>query len=156
MGQVSSRCKLGGERTPVTIPGTVFAIVLLAAAVGLAQSPKPQMTDETYARTMKDIQSTFRSLQINNKAMNHTDGAREARRLAAWFTDVQAYWEAKRVQDAVGFAKTAVQAARQIENASTTMDMTSLADAEKALAGTCQRCHSAHREPMPDGTFRIK
>jgi hypothetical protein len=139
-----------------TVAGTVVVASFAAAAAPLAQSPKPPMTDEAYVNTMKEIQRTFRSLQINNKAMNHTDGAREARRLAGWFGDVQMYWDNRKVQDAAQFAKTAVLAARQIESASTTMDMTQLAAAEKTLASTCQGCHTSHREQMPDGTFRIK
>ena len=46
----------------VAIPGSVFVLVIAAAAGGLAQPSKPPMSEEAYARTMKDVQSTFRSL----------------------------------------------------------------------------------------------
>ena len=135
----------------------VVVAALTGAPTGAyAQSPKPPMTDETYEKTMKQIGSTFRSLRFNNEAMNHTDGAREARRLADWFADVQSYWEAKRANDAVGFAKQAVGAAQDIEKASTIMDMRTLDTAEKVLAAACQSCHMAHRETLADGSFRIK
>jgi len=118
--------------------------------------PKPPMSDEVYAKTMKDIGSTFRSLQFNNKAMNHTDGERQARRLANWFRDVQTYWEAKHVDDAVAFAKTAVDAAERIRQASTQMNMAVLAEMEKTLASTCEGCHMRHRETVSEGVYRIK
>lgn len=138
-------------------------LVVVAALVGAhtnlhaqAQERKPPMTDEAYEKTMKQIGSTFRSLQFNNKAMNHVDGAREARRLAAWFGEVQSYWEAKRANDAVGLAREAVKAAEIIEKASTVMNMGALESAEKAMAAACQGCHMAHRETLADGSFRIK
>jgi hypothetical protein len=121
-----------------------------------AQAAKPPLSDEAYEKTMKEIASTWRSLQFNNKAMNHADGEREAKRLAAWFRDVQAYWEAKKAADAVAFAKTAVTAAQDIARSSMAMDMTVLAAAETSLAGACQGCHMAHRQQLPDGTYRIK
>ena len=130
--------------------------VLCAVAAAPAQTAKPPMSDEAYEKTMKQIGSTFRSLQINNKVMNHADGEREARRLAGWFRDVQSYWEAKKVEDAAMFARTAVKAAEDIEKSSTAMNMEVLQTAEKTLAGTCQGCHMAHRERLPDGSFRMK
>ena len=134
----------------------VAAAVLSAQAAVPAQTAKPPMSDEAYEKTMKEIASTWRSLQFNNKAMNHADGEREAKRLAAWFREVQTYWEAKKAADAVAFAKTAVTAAEDIAKSSMSMDMTVLAAAEKSLAGACQGCHMAHRQQMPDGSFRIK
>jgi hypothetical protein len=121
-----------------------------------AQVAEPSMTDEDYENTMKKIGSTFRSLRFNNEAMNHVDGAREARRLADWFADVQRYWQAKRADDAVGFARQAVGAARKIEEASTVMNMDDLMNAEKTLAAACESCHTTYREKLADGTFRIK
>jgi hypothetical protein len=141
---------------------SVFVLALFAwTAVATAQAPravgsKPPLTDAEYEKVMKDIASTFRSLQINNKAMNHGDGEREARRLATWFQDIRAYWEARKADKAVGYAATAVKAAEDIEHSSTAMNMAVLQSAEKTLAGTCQACHMEYRERLPDGSFRIK
>jgi hypothetical protein len=141
----------------------MLALVLLAALAAplsaqtaLTPAARPPLTDEGYEKVMKEIGSTFRSLQINNKVMNHGDGEREARRLATWFRDVQAYWEARKVEDAAGFARTAIKAAEDIQKSSTVMNMDVLQSAEKALAGACQSCHAVHRERLPDGTFRMK
>lgn len=148
------------KRNASRMAGFVFVLasaVAGAAHLGLsAQTAKPPMTDDEYDKTMKQVGPTFQSLQANNKAMNHTDGAKDAQKLEAWFKDVQTYWEAKRVDDAVGFAKNAVKAAQDTAKASTAMDMTALDDSQKALAGACQSCHAAHRERLPDGSFRMK
>jgi hypothetical protein len=137
---------------------TLLLLLALSPRNTVAQTDasKPPISEETYSSTMKQIASTFRSLQINNKAMNHTDGEREAGRLARWFADIQGYWEAKKIKDAVAEAQIAIDAAREIESASKSMNMSTLDDAEKRLAGTCQNCHNAHRETLADGTFRIR
>jgi len=141
-----------------TIVSTLLLLLALAPRNTAAQTDasKSPISEQTYSATMKQIASTFRSLQINNKAMNHTDGEREAGRLAQWFADIQGYWEAKNVKDAASEAKIAIDAARAIESASKAMNMSTLDDAEKRLAGTCQNCHKAHREALGDGTFRIR
>ena len=88
--------------------------------------------------------------------MDHAAGVKNAQKLEQWFNDVQRYWEAKKVPDAVAFAKTAATAAQTTVSASVAMNMQALEDAQKALTGACQGCHSAHRERLPDGTFKIK
>jgi hypothetical protein len=139
------------------LAGFVIVTALAGTPVGVrAQAPKPPMTDDEYDKTMKQIGPTFQSLQKNNAAMNHSDGAKDAQKLAMWFQEAQAYWEAKHVDDAIGFAKTAVKAAQDTEQASMAMNMTGLADAQKSMAGACQGCHMAHRERLADGSFRIK
>lgn len=144
---------------------TVLVLVVLTAGSGLSRAhlaaqtpamPAHTLTDAEYATTMKQIGTTFKSLQQNNAAMNHEEGADDAKKLATSFKLVQAYWEAKRVTDAVGFAKTAVKASDDAAKASDVMDMDALSSAEKALGGTCQGCHTAHRAKQPDGSFRIK
>jgi hypothetical protein len=144
---------------PSIVLALVLAVVVPAAATiihGQVAAPKAPMTDQAYAATMKQIDSTFRSLRINNKAMNHTDGERDALRLARWFGDVERYWEAKRVKDAVDEARTAIKAAEEIAAASKAMNMSTLESNEKTLASTCESCHKAHREMLADGTFRIR
>ena len=137
---------------------TLLVALKFSADPILAQSRdlKAPITDEVYAATMKQINATFRSLRINNKAMNHADGEREAERLARWFNDIQVYWEAKRVKDAVEEARSAVKAAEEIAASSKAMNMSTMEAAEKRLSSTCQNCHNAHRETLADGTFKIR
>lgn len=141
------RMKLG------SVSAGVFVVTMFL--VLSAQAPKP-MSDEDYDKIMKQVGPTFMNLQRDNATMNHAQGAKNAQMLAAWFKEVQTYWEAKKVEDAAGFAKNAVAAAEATVKASASMDMAALGDAQKTLAGACQSCHTAHRERLPDGTFRIK
>lgn len=136
----------------------VVGTFILSSALALSaqmQMAKP-MSDEDYSKAMKQIGPTFMNLQKDNASMNHAQGAKDAQMLADWFKQVQTYWEAKKVEDAVGFAKSAAAAADATVKASASMDMATLGDAQKTLAGACQSCHSAHRERLPDGSFKIK
>ena len=72
------------------------------------------------------------------------------------FKDVQAYWEHKKVDDAASFAKNAVAAAQAVSNALAAHDMDAAAAANQTLAGTCTACHTAHRDRLPDGSFKMK
>ena len=134
-----------------------FGLITLVAQ-GLAAQPAnaPVLTDEAYSKTMKQIGPTFQTLIKNNESMDHAAGVNNAQKLEQWFNDVQRYWEAKKVPDAVAFAKTAATAAQTTVSASVAMNMQALEDAQKALTGACQGCHTAHRERLPDGTFKIK
>jgi hypothetical protein len=139
----------------VVVVGIAEGRMLAQAATG-QMAMKAPMTDEDYSKTMKQIAPTFQSLQKNNTAMNYADATSDAKKLEAWFKDVQGYWEAKKVDDAVGFAKTAITAAQDTSKASAAMSATGLTDAQKALGGACQGCHTAHRERLPDGSYKMK
>jgi len=135
------------------IMGSAFAV---SFAVGvLAQAPAP-MSDEQYMMTMKQIGPTFMAVNKANASMQHAQAAKDAAQLAGWFRQVQTYWEAKKVEDAIAFSKTAVSSADALAAASTKADMAGIGEAQKTLQGACGGCHMAHRERNPDGTFRIK
>ncbi|HEY7446400.1 MAG TPA: hypothetical protein VH701_28515, partial [Vicinamibacterales bacterium] len=63
---------------------------------------------------------------------------------------------ARKAEDAIASARTAVAAAGNAAKAAAANNMTALAEATKVLNGTCMGCHNAHRERLPDGTYRIK
>ncbi len=135
----------------------VAALSFGAAGRLLAQTQNPPvMTDEQYVNTMKQIGPTFQTLLKNNESMDHAAGVKNAQRLEQWFNDVQRYWEAKKVANAAAFAKSAAAAAQMTVSASVAMNMMVLDESEKKLRDACQGCHTAHRERLPDGTFKIK
>jgi uncharacterized protein YcnI len=130
-----------------------------AAAAGSGQAAsggKAPMSDADYVKAMKEIGPAFTALQRDNAAMNHSDGIKQAQLLSDRFKDVQAYWEAKKADDAVTAAKDAVAAADATIKASEVMDMTSLTSAQQKLQASCRTCHQAHREQLPGNTYKIK
>jgi hypothetical protein len=143
----------------LVVAGAVVAagfLVLSAQTAPVEGTAKTPMSDADYVKAMKEINPTFMSLQRANASMNHAQGEKDAQKLSELFTNVQVYWEARKVDDAVGFAKSAVAAADATVKASAQMDMTALTSSQQKLLAACQGCHMAHRDRLPDGTYKIK
>jgi hypothetical protein len=69
---------------------------------------------------------------------------------------VQKFWEAKKVEDAVQAAQDASAAIAELSVSATVRSDEGASVATKTLLDACARCHAAHREKLPDGTFAIK
>jgi uncharacterized protein YcnI len=146
-----------GEKASVTkIAANITSGVPAAAPTMAMQAAKAPMSDADFSKAMKDINPTFMSLQRANASMDHGQGVKDAEKLSALFKDVQAYFEAKKVDDAAAFAKSAVAAADATVKASEVMDMTSLTSSQQKLTAACAGCHMAHRERLQDGSYKIK
>jgi uncharacterized protein YcnI len=141
------------EKASVT---RIAAAVAGAPAAGQAAQMKAPMSDADFTKAMKDINTSFQSLQRSNAAMNHTQGAKDAQTLSDRFKDVQAYFEAKKIEDATTLSKNAVAAADATVKASNAMDMTSLTSAQQKLSASCTACHAEHREKAADGSYKFK
>jgi hypothetical protein len=125
-------------------------LVLSAQTTQIERTAKAPMSDADYVKAMKEINPTFMSLQRANASMNHAQGEKDAQKLSDLFNSVQVYWEARKADDAVGFAKSATV------KASAQMDMTTLTSSQQKLLAACQGCHMAHRDRLPDGTYKIR
>jgi cytochrome c556 len=137
------------------------ALVLSLALVGtvMAQAPmaKVAITSEAdYSAVMKEVGSTNGMLGKAITSSAAADAAKGAARLETLFKDVQAYWTAKKVDDATTAATSAVAAAQAISKAVAANDMTAAAEARTKLGATCMACHTAHREKTPEGGFKMK
>jgi len=142
-------------RQLVIVTGAFVASGLLVVCAQSGQTKAP-MSDADYQKAMKDIGPAFMALQRDNASMSHADGEKQAQLLSDRFKEVQAYWEAKKVSDAVEFAKSAVAAADATIKASSAMDMTTLTSSQQKLQAACAGCHMAHRERLPDGSYKMK
>jgi uncharacterized protein YcnI len=147
--------KPGAEEKASVTKIAAAAAVAPAAGQG-AMAMKAPMSDADYAKAMKEIGPAFAALQRDNAAMNHADGIKQAQLLSDRFKDVQAYWQAKKVDDAVTAAGDAVAAADATIKASTVMDMTALTSSQQKLSASCTACHTAHREKLADGSYKLK
>jgi cytochrome c556 len=82
--------------------------------------------------------------------------AKDAATLKANFAKIETFWTAKKVDDAIAFAKAGGKAATDLEAAAKARDDMGIAAAQMALAPNCGGCHMAHREQLPDKTYEIK
>ena len=132
-----------------------FVVAASTLSTLLAQAPAIR-TDEDYSKTMKEVGPLNMTLRKALTSASEADVASSSARLETLFKDVQAYWEAKKVEDASGFAKNAVTAAHAISQAAAAHDMAAANTAATTLGAQCTSCHMAHRERAADGSFHMK
>ena len=133
----------------------VVSVLMLTLAIFPVQAQK-RISEEDYSKVMKEIGPLVQTLRKNVEAGNAADAGKNAARLEMLFRDSVTFWQARKTEDAIAAAKTAVTAAGDAAKAASANNMTALAEATKVLGGTCMGCHNAHRERQPDGTYRIK
>jgi cytochrome c556 len=105
---------------------------------------------------MKETNAAAQSLRKNVEAKNYDAIAKDADTLKGLFSSTEEFWTKRNTEDAVAAAKAGVKAATDLETAAKAKNEAGVADAAKAVNGTCKTCHDAHRERLPDGTSEIK
>jgi hypothetical protein len=108
--------------------------------------------DAAYMAAMKSMNGAVGAVNTDITAKDGAKAATDAKAVVAIFDTVLSYWTAKKVDDAIGFATTARDAAKAIA-ASTDSDAQS--NSLKTLRGVCTPCHMAHRGGS-FGSFTIK
>ena len=113
-------------------------------------------TDAEYATHMKEIGQLNGVLNKSIKGGMADEGGKAAARLEILFKNIHGYWTDKKIADATTAAETAVTSLQTLQKALAANDMTAAETARATFAGTCMTCHTAHREKLPEGGFRIK
>ena len=111
---------------------------------------------ESYVKNMKETNAAAQELRKNVEAKNYEAIAKNAATLKTLFANTQSFWEERKMEDAVGFAKNGAKAAADLEAAAKARDEATVASTNKALQDSCKTCHDVHRERLPDGTSEIK
>ena len=113
-------------------------------------------TDAEFATHMKEIQQHNGVLNKSIKGGMAEEATKAAARLEVLFKNIHGYWSGKKVEDATTAAQTAVTSLQAVQKALAANDMAAAETARATFAGTCMTCHTAHREKLPEGGFRIK
>jgi hypothetical protein len=150
-----------------------FAIifVFLARIVSAQQASMPLKTEQDYAKAMRELHALDTSLRNNIEEVARADLERvllfettmkarhEAARMEEILANILTFWEAKKTRDAITLSRDALAEAANISKALAVIDLHSPSVAtlaQERLNKICASCHAAHREKLPDGTFRIK
>jgi cytochrome c556 len=131
---------------------TIAAVGCAALMLGIAFA----QDHEEFQTWMKETNSNFASLRKTVAAKQGTETAASAEKLARVFEQVRGHFEEHHLDDGVNFAKTGHDAAKDLASAANSGDWDKASADLKALGGACQGCHSAHREKLPDGSFKMK
>ncbi len=125
----------------------MFAVTVVIA------SEKPP---ESYVAAMKTIQTTSTALRGHVTAKDYAAIEGDAKTLKPALEVALKFWEDKKVDDATGWAKAVGKANEDLEKAAKDKNDEAIGAAVKAIGGSCQTCHTAHRDRQPDGSSLIK
>lgn len=112
--------------------------------------------DHELAGTMKTISAASGGLRKTIAAKDGTETAESAEKLVAAFKMVQSHFEEHHMEDGVKFAHTADEAAANLAAAAKAGEWDKASAELKTIGAQCQGCHAAHREKLPDGTYKMK
>jgi cytochrome c556 len=109
-----------------------------------------------YDVVMKDIGATYANLKKNLDASAMAPAAEDAAKLQNLFKETEDFWTPFKTKDAIEAAKAAGATSQTIATAAKEGNAQKAQAAYGAIAKNCKSCHDAHRELMPDKSFKIK
>ena len=126
-------------------------VVVAAALTVFAQTRELQPI-------MKELQPTLTNLTtgMRGRTMSAADVAKDAEKMQKLFQEVGAYMKEKNISDAVTIAHDAETAAADLAKAAKANDADPMFAAQKTIQKQCKACHDAHREQLPDKSFKLK
>jgi len=131
----------------------LLALSVCVLTIGVRANEKP--TPE-YQNIMKSNGATNGAIGMHLMAKDYAAIEGDVATLKANFAKTEAFWAAKKADDAVTFSKNGVKALADLEAAAKAKDDAAIGAARMALGMACGGCHMAHRERLPDMSFEIK
>lgn len=132
---------------------TMWKPTLVAAA--LAAFSVSAQDDGAFQKDMKSIDQHAAVLR-KLPAKTGEEAAMNADRLANLYGSMKSFWTGRNVEDAAKWSDEGRSAAMELASAAKAGDSAKADTAFKSLSGTCRSCHTAHREKLADGTYKIK
>ena len=105
---------------------------------------------------MKENAAANKSLQTGIMNGAAADVARDAEKLQTNFTKAMGIFKALKSDAAAALAKANVDAAGAIVKAAKANNLEAAKAPAATIAGSCKSCHAAHREQLPDKTYKFK
>lgn len=139
-------------------PAILATAVVNAALVDLAWRPPPPMSPEEEAidTIMKRVGPAFNNLRTAVTSSNAAGAAEHTQALKAAFAEAEAFWKMRAAADALEWTRTAREQVTALERAASDGNWDQVKTSAGELNRTCQTCHTAYRERIEDGTFRLK
>ena len=135
---------------------TIIAVLTAALLTPIVNAA--DVTEADLQKAMKDVQAGVGAI---NKTLreNPTDlsaALAGAKAVDAALASTEAFWAQRKTQDAVEMTGKARAAAQAVAKAAESKDAAATGEAMKGLFPNCKGCHDAHREQLPDKTYKVK
>ncbi|MBL8167395.1 MAG: hypothetical protein JNJ50_04540 [Acidobacteria bacterium] len=131
----------------------LFLVLLITAFAAFAAVPQ---TEQDYEAAMKKVLPAQGSLKKGIEAKDAAAVKKDAAVLEAVFKLSEDFWKGRKAQDAVDWSIQAKQGAAEIGKLAGEGAWDKIPDAQKKVGATCMACHTAHREKLPEGGYKIK
>ena len=82
--------------------------------------------------------------------------AMNAKAIAEAFDGTESFWADKKMDDAVQWTKDGMAAAKALGAAAAAKDADAVRAAQGKVGASCKQCHTAHREQVSQGVYKIK
>jgi Pyruvate/2-oxoacid:ferredoxin oxidoreductase gamma subunit len=131
-------------------------IIVMAGYVTLLIGTALAQDHEEVNKAMKTAGAATGSLRKTIAAKDSSETAATAETLAAAFKIIQAHFEEHHMEDGIKFSQTGNKASINLAAAAKAGEWEKASDELKTIGAQCQGCHAAHREKLPDGTYKMK
>ena len=135
---------------------TAMRKTVLTLATLLLASTSFAQDEADFSKWMKSIGGTMGSMRKHFEAKEAEDAAKDAEKVSSLFKDVEGYYAKTSTADAVKWAHDAQLAANETAEAAKSNDLEKAGLSAKKIGGTCMPCHSAHREKLEAGGYKMK
>src|SRR5262249_21230818 len=139
----------------------VVTVFVCALVVSVAQAD--EKPTDAYQKAMKDLGASAQALRAEVKTIesagaypDYTPLDKHVSTLRAAFKTTLAFWNDKKVADAIGVTEAGLKGVDDLEKAAKEKSYDNLVAASTAISATCASCHKAHRSQTPDGVYEIK
>ncbi len=130
--------------------------IYVLGCLAVASSLMIGQTDEASLRdSMKKIAPTNGGLG-KKIAAKDASAADDAKTLQGMYADLHKFFAEKKMDDAVGFSDTGAELYGKVGKLVAAGSWDEAATEQKKLGATCMGCHSAHRDKLPDGSYKMK
>ena len=143
----------------LTVASLVFSVALAVSLSAQGTAPTAGMkiaSEADYATHMKEIGQLNGVLNKSVKGGDAAEAGKAAARMEVLFKNVHAYWNDKKVMDATTAATGVISSLQALQKALGANDMTAAETARASIGANCMSCHTAHRDKLPEGGFKIK
>jgi cytochrome c556 len=136
--------------------GKMRAVAVAAAVVvGLTVMANEKPTPE-YQTAMKNLGAANMAMRGDVTNKDYAAIEKHAATYKASFTVANAFWKAKKADDAVKLTEDGLKGAADLDTAAKAKSDDGIAMAQRGIGATCRGCHMVHREQLADMTYEIK
>ena len=133
-----------------------WAVIAMAGVFAVSVVAASEKPPETYVAAMKAINAANGALRGHVTAKDYAGIEADAAALKPAAETALKFWQEKKVEDAIGWATAFGKAVADLDAGAKAKNDEAIGAAQKAIGGSCQTCHTAHRDRQPDGTSLIK